>query len=86
MPNKILKAFFIKLSQKNTNMSSSSLNNQFATNVKSNNKDNNIVVTIEGLFLNIRYKLSYKRLTKKVVYKTYKFFMHSVKYIVLKTG
>ncbi len=62
-------------------LASPSPGDQFTTNVKSDNKDNNAITTIEGLFLNIGYRSSYKRLTKKVVYKTCKFFMHSAKHI-----
>ncbi len=54
---------------------------QFAINVKSNDKDNNAVVTIEGLFLNIGHRLSYKRSTEKAIYETCEFFMHSARHI-----
>lgn len=39
-----------------------SSNNQVITNNKSNNKNNNTVTIIERLFLNIKYKLLYKKL------------------------
>ena len=50
-------------------MFSSSTNDLFVTNIKSNNKDNNVVDIIERLFLNIKYILSYKRSTKKMAHK-----------------
>lgn len=59
-------------------------NNQFVTNVKSDNKDNNIIAMIKELFLNIRHKLSYKRLIEKVVHETCEFFIHSVRYMSFK--
>lgn len=62
-------------------LASSSSDNQFANNVKSNNKDNNAIATIERLFLNNRHRSSYERLTEKAVYKTCKFFIYSAKYI-----
>lgn len=37
----------------------------FATDIKSDNKNNNAGTIIERWFLNIEYKLSYKRLTGK---------------------
>lgn len=42
-------------------------NNEFATNDKIENRDNNAITIIEELFLNIRYKLLYKTLTEKMV-------------------
>lgn len=45
-------------------------NSQFAINNESNNRSDNAVIIIEGLFLNIRYRLLYKRLTKKAVLET----------------
>lgn len=50
-------------------------NNQFASNVKSDNKNNNIIITIEELFLNIGYKLTYEKLIKKTIHETYIFFI-----------
>ncbi len=54
---------------------------QFATNVESNNKDNNAVTTIKRLFLNIGHRLSYKMLMEKTVYETGKFFIHSARHM-----
>ncbi len=63
-------------------LASPSSGDQFSTDVKSVDKDNNTVAIIEGLFiLNIRHKSSYEKLMKKAVNKTCKFFMHSVRYI-----
>lgn len=42
-------------------MSSHVFDNQFITKVKKNNKNNNIDAIIEGLFLNIKYSLLYKK-------------------------
>ncbi len=53
-------------------LASFSPNNQFATNVKSNNKDNNTIAIIERLFLNMGHRSSYKRLIEKVIYETCK--------------
>lgn len=54
---------------------------QFAIDIESDNESNNIVVTIERLFLNIRHRSSYKRLIEKAVYKTYILFIHSVRHM-----
>lgn len=60
-------------------LTSLSPSNQFTNNVKSNNKDNNAVTTIERLFLSIEYRLSYKRLTKKAIHEICKFFVNSAR-------
>lgn len=57
-------------------MPSSSPNDQFTINNKSNNKGNNAKTIIDELFLNIRQRSSYDRLTEKTIHKTYEFFMH----------
>lgn len=46
-------------------LANSSSNDQFATNIKNNNKDNNVVAIIERFLFNIRYRLSYKRWIEK---------------------
>lgn len=48
-------------------MLSFSPGNQFATNNKSDDKGNNAIATIKELFLNIRHRLSYEKLTEKAV-------------------
>lgn len=48
-------------------MPSPSPNSLFATNNESNDRGNDTVAMIDELFLNIGHKLSYKKLTKKVV-------------------
>lgn len=63
--------------EKNQYLASFSPVDQFTTNVKSVNKDNNAVAMIERFFINIRHKSFYKRLTEKVIHETCKFFMHS---------
>lgn len=50
---------------------------QFATDVASDDEGNNVVAMIERLFLNVRHRSSYERLTEKAVYKTCKFSIHS---------
>ncbi len=60
---------------------STSPGDQFTTDVKSNNKDNNVVVTIEVLFLNIGYRSFYERLMEKVVHETCEFFIHSARHM-----
>ncbi len=67
-------------SEKDQYLVSSSLGNQFATDVKSDNKNNNAIVKIEGLLLKIRYQSSYEMLTEKAVHETCEFFMHSTRY------
>lgn len=47
--------------------SGSSPDDQFATDNKSDNGDNNAVATIEKLFLDIRYWSFYKSLTEKTI-------------------
>lgn len=42
-------------------------NNQFITKNKNNNNGNNTIAMIEKLFLNIKYKLLYKKLIKKEI-------------------
>lgn len=42
-------------------LASSFSSNQFATDIKSNNKGDNAVTTIERLFLNIKHRSFYKR-------------------------
>lgn len=58
-----------------------SANNQFVINAKSDNKDNHAIAKIKGLFLNIGHRLFYKKLIEKAVYKTCKFFIHSIRHI-----
>lgn len=59
-----------------------SFDDQFGCNLKSKNQTNNIIATIKRLILNIsEYKLSFKKMIKKALYKTCKFFMHSIRYI-----
>lgn len=65
-------------------LASSSPGNQFATDVKNDNKNNNAVIIIKRLFLNIGYKSSYKRLIEKAVHETCKFFIYSAKYMSFK--
>lgn len=60
---------------------SPSPDDQFAIDVKSNNKSNDAVATIEGLFLNIGHRSSYERLTEKTVHETCEFFMHSPRHM-----
>lgn len=62
-------------------MSSISLNNHFGIEINNNNKGNNVIAIIEEVFLNIGYGSSYKKLIKKVIYKTFKFFMHFTRYM-----
>lgn len=71
-------------SEKDQYLVSRSLSNQFTTNVKSDDKSNNAITIIERLFLNIGYRSSYKRLTEKAVYWTYKFFIYSVRHMCFK--
>lgn len=47
----------------------------------SNNGGNNAITTIEKLFFNIKHKLFYERLTKKVIPEMCEFFMYSTKHI-----
>lgn len=54
---------------------------QFAIDIESDNKSNNVVIMIEGLFLNIRHRSSYKRLIEKTIHKTCILFIHSVRHI-----
>lgn len=69
-----LQSFFYQNKfEKNQYLPSYSSNNQFATTIKSSNKGNNIVTTIEELFLNIRDKSSYKKLTEKAIHKICEF-------------
>lgn len=71
-------------SDKKQYMPSPFSNGLFAINNESDNGDNNIIVMIERLFFNIRYRFLYKSLTKKAIQKTSEFFMHSVRYITMK--
>lgn len=61
-----------------------SLDNQFAIDVIINDENNNAIAMIEGLFLNIKHRLSYKRLTEKAVYESYKFLIHFIWYMSYK--
>ncbi len=67
--------------EKDKYLTSFSPSNQFTTNIKSNDKDNNAVVIIKRLFLNFEYRLSYKKSTEKVIHEICKFFIHSTRYI-----
>lgn len=67
--------------EENQYLASFSLIDQCANNVKSNDMNNNAVAIIEGLFLNIRYRSSYKRLIEKIVHETWKFLIHSTRHI-----
>lgn len=70
--------------EKDQYLASSSAGDQFATDVKGDDEGNNAFTIIEGLFLNIEHKSSYKRFTEKVIYKTCKFFMHSARHMSFK--
>ena len=63
-------------------MPSPSLDDQFATNNKSNDGGNNAVATIEELFLNIKHRSSYEKLTKKAVRETCEFFIHFPRHMI----
>ena len=67
--------------EKDQYLASPSPGDQFATDVKSDDKNNNAVATIERLFFNIERKSSYERLTEKTVYETCKFFIQSTRHI-----
>lgn len=60
---------------------SPSPDDQFATDDKSDDGGNNAVATIEELFLNIRHRSSYERLTEKAVQETCEFFMHTPRHM-----
>lgn len=62
-----LNSTFNPKSDKNQYTPNSLSNDQFNTNNKSNDRSNNAVITIKKRFLNIEHRLSYKRLTKKIV-------------------
>lgn len=74
-------SFYQTESEEDQYLASPSPRDYIITNVKSDSEGNNTITKIEGLFLNIRYKSFYERLTKKVVYETCKFFMYSVSYM-----
>lgn len=57
-----------------------SYNNKFTSDVKKE-QGNDIVATIQELFLNIEYKSFYKRLTKKMIYEAWEFFVHFVRHM-----
>lgn len=65
-------------------MPSSSLDNQFSIDNKSNNRGNNAIAIIKELFLNIRHKLSYKRLTEKVIQEMYESFLYFLIHMTFK--
>lgn len=67
--------------EKNQYLPNFFLDNQFATNVKSNNESKDAIAIIEKLFLHMKYKLPDKKLMKKTVNETCKFFIHSIKYM-----
>lgn len=50
---------------------SPSPDDQFATDVESDDEGNDAVATIEGLFLNIGHRSSYEKLTEKAVHEKY---------------
>lgn len=60
-------SYFLTRPEKDTYMPNPSLNEQFDINIKSNNKSNDAIAIIKGLFLNIRYKSLYERLMEKTV-------------------
>lgn len=68
-------------SNKNHYTFSSSPNGEFATNNESNIEDDNAFAIIEELFWNIRYRFLYEKLTKKIVKKTFKFFIYSLRHM-----
>lgn len=65
-------------------MVSPSFDNDYTINNESDNSKNNIVTIIKLLFINIRNKLLYKRLTQKAVQNTCEFFIFSLKHIISK--
>lgn len=67
--------------EKDQYLANFSFNDQFAIDIKNNNEDNKVVARIEGLFLNIGYKSSYKRLIEKMVQETCKLFMHFARHM-----
>ena len=65
-------------------LASPSPSDQFATNIKSDNKGNNTVATIKRLFLNIEYRSSYEKLMEKAVYDICEFFIYFARHISFK--
>lgn len=74
-------SFYQTKSKKDQYLISFFLNNQFTTNIKSDDKRNNAISIIKGLFLNLRYRSSYKKLIEKMIYEICKFFMHFIRYM-----
>lgn len=84
MPNTIFQALFAKTSQKKSNICLAFFDNQFAANVKNNNKTNNAITIIEELVMNIKYKSFYKKLIEKIIHETCGFFIYFAKPIISK--
>lgn len=63
--------------KKDQYLASFSPDDQYGTNIESHDKGNYAVAMMKELFLNIRYKSSYERVTEKAVHETFEFFMHS---------
>ena len=55
-------------------------NDEFAINNESDNRDNNAVAMMKGLFMNIGHRSSYKRFTNKALQETCEFFILSKAY------